>query len=182
MTDIKQVRVAWTGAIGMPGVSTFYCTGDVATFRTALTAFFTADKSLYPSIVTITVPNTGSVIDSDSGLVTGTWTSGTSTSIACTGTGNFSAATGMVVNWHTGIYVGGRELRGKTFLVPMVVSTLSADGTPNATDRAGVQSDANTLAGTTASMVVYSRRANTIASVSSATVPDIAAVLRSRRD
>lgn len=181
MTTIHQVRVAWTGAKGLPGVSTFYCTGTMETFRAALHNFFNADKSLYPSSVTITIPSTGSDINSDTGLVTGVWTSGTDDAIACTGTGAYAAPAGMVVNWHTGIYVGGRELRGKTFLVPMITTTFQSDGSLNDTDRAGVETDANTLADTTASMVIYSRSTNTIASVASASVPDLVAVLRSRR-
>jgi hypothetical protein len=181
VTTIHQVRVEWSGAPGMPGVSTFYCSGTISQFRTDLTTAFTADKSLIPADVTITVPNTGSDIDSGTGQVVGTWTSGDPNTIACTGTGNYSSPVGMVVIWHTGVYLNGRELRGKTFLVPTVASTFSTDGSLNDTDRLGVQNDFNTLAGTTADMVVFSRTAGAIASVTSATVSDRPAVLTTRR-
>jgi len=182
MPTIHQFRVRWAGMVGAPGVSTFYCSGTPATFKTALEAFFTADKSLYPSSITITVPNTGSDIDSGSGLTVGVWSSGSEAPITCTGTGSYAAPAGMVVNWHTGAYINGRELRGKTFLVPTVVSTMATNGTLTDTDRAGVQADANTLRSSAATMVIYSPTSASIATVTSATVPDKVAVLRSRRD
>jgi hypothetical protein len=182
MAVIHQIRVAWTGAIGTPGVSTFYCSGPAASMQASLVTFFTNEKSLIPAAYNITVPNTGTDIDTATGQPSGTWTGGTATTIAGTGAGNYSAPSGACIIWHTGSYLNGRELRGKTFMVPLMATCYATNGTLNDTDRAGMQSDANVLRGSAGTMVVWSRRAGAVATVSSATVADKAAVLRSRRD
>lgn len=183
MATLKCVRVAWTGTKGMPGVSTFYydTLGDLQ--LTSIKSFFTAIKAAIPAAVTITVPSTGVTIDTATGQPNGTWSQpAAGGTVVGTGVGAFAAPVGAVVNWNTGVFVGGRQLRGKTFLVPLIGSTFEADGTITAGDLTAFRTAAANLIGANPGFNIWSRRSAAFAGVVSATVPDLPAVLRSRRD
>lgn len=179
---MNQVRVAWTGAPGMPGVSTFYNEGSVAPFLAKLRTFFDAMKSFVPNTVTFSVPGTGNVVDSVTGQVTATWAATAPAPVLGTGSGTYSAPVGIVFNWKTGLFVAGRQLRGKTFLVPIVSGATDSSGRLAAANQPIAVTAGNNLCGGTDGMVVYSptHRVNGVAL--SCTVPTALAVLRSRRD
>jgi hypothetical protein len=80
------------------------------------------------------------------------------------------------------MFVNGRQIRGKTFVVPIISSAYFSDGTLDGATVTGLLGPANTFLATTPHLAIYSRRASASATVTSAAVPDMAAVLRSRRD
>lgn len=103
------------------------------------------------------------------------------------GSGTYAAPTGAVVTWNTGTTIGGRRLRGRTYLVPMVSSTFEGDGTLSASAITTLADAAAHLYSTnTAQHLVWSRpapgRAGTSWPIQSHSVADKAAILRSRRD
>lgn len=181
MTALNQVRIGWQGTAGMPGVSTFYSVGDPTFLVNKLQTFFEALKVRIPAGITITYPNVGNVIDSSTGLATGVWSAGTTASTICSGTGTWAAPVGCVVNWRTGFYAGGRELRGKTFIVPLTSGQFETNGTLADSGVTAIQTAANAVVGGGNPLHVWSRKAGANAPVTSATVPDRAIVLRSRR-
>jgi len=92
------------------------------------------------------------------------------------------------VNWRTNDYRFGRRIRGRTFMVPLNSNAYEGDGTLSTAARGDLQTFADTMVSGTggAEFGVWSRPRNgaggVFATVTSGTVPDMAAVLRSRRD
>jgi hypothetical protein len=83
--------------------------------------FFDALKVQIPAGVVLTYPATGKNIDSATGNTTGIWTTPQLPTTTGTGSGPYAGNAGACFNWHTGLYTGGKELRGKTFIVPFRV-------------------------------------------------------------
>jgi len=109
-----------------------------------------------------------------------------------------AGASGAVVNWRTGVVRKGRRIKGRTFLVPLKTTVYDEDGTLTSAAIGTINSAAAALINTTgeADLGVYGRPTRqrgddgameTIpdglwAVATSFNVPDMAAVLRSRRD
>lgn len=186
MANLERIRVQWAGFTGSPGLSTFYCE-DALTLLPAVRTFFNSCASIFPAVCTLSFEPFGAIIEDSTGDLTGAWSTGVTPAVV-TGTGgsNYAGATGMMVNWLTTTIVRGRFLRGKTFLIPAVIS--SGDGTPSPANVAAVQAAATVLAGAAGNLKVWSRPnpdlayVGTSADVLTGNVPDKAIVLRSRRD
>lgn len=181
MATISQVQVAWTGAPGMPGVSTMYfSTADSLTLAD-VRAFFSSIASVIPPNVRLVFPAGGKTIDSATGQPNGSWTGTKPTDVVGTGPVNYAAPVGATVNWRSDLFVNGRQLRGKTFLVPLSTNSFDSAGTLDNTVRTSIQSAADLLRTTPAIMQVYGRSTHITAPVRSADVPDRAMVLTTRR-
>lgn len=180
MPDINQVKVAWTGFAGAPGVSTFYFDAAGSVPLSALSAFFTAWKPFIKDSVTLTFPSSGIKYSSDTGKAVGSWSATAPSPIACTGAAGYAAPVGGCVHWKSGIYAGGKEIRGKTFIVPMVSSAFDADGTFLPGVLTAVRPASTTMAAAPG-FVIFSRASNGTATVATALVPDKAMVLTTRR-
>lgn len=182
MVVLHKVQVTWSGTKGLPGVSTFYCQDAVDNVITSLDVFYKTFQNNIPTGVTITYPSSGLDIDSVTGQAVGSWKGvGTPAPVACNGAGGFAAPVGAVINWHTGAYVSGRELRGKTFMVPLIGSQFD-DGTLLNLSKSEFQGAADALIFNAPTLGVWSRKTGTFRTVSTASIPDKAVVLRSRRD
>lgn len=185
MTDLFRVRSTWAGFPGAPGVTTMYfldhatCVASVRTFWTDIAAHFPLD-------VHIQVQHTGDIIDDGTGDITGTWTSDAVAVVNGSSDNPYAAPVGACVNWITDTVVRGHRLRGRTFLVPMGNQDFQSDGSLNNTTRDTIQTAAdNLIASQSSSFVVHSKGTGTDGTdglIISATVPDKAVVLRSRRD
>lgn len=201
MSGILRVKSKWTGFNGAPGYTNFYfrdfsvsneptqAQADAAVARTA--TFWNNVKSRFPTVVTISIQGDVEVVEETTGEMQGVFgvtpppahVGGATSSV-------YSGPTGMVINWRTAGVRNGRRVRGRTFLVPVATENFATDGTIDATKLASVQSTANDLASQTGTpdLGVWARPTAPGATdgqwypVTSATVPDLAAVLRSRRD
>jgi hypothetical protein len=106
-----------------------------------------------------------------------------------TGSGgtNYPGGVGAVVYWNTGLFNGGHKIKGRTYFVPLAVGAFAADGTLTTTLVNGLQAAANTFVGTSPQPCVNSRklgqadRADKTVTVTSASVKDRSAFLRTRR-
>lgn len=192
MATIARIQVAWSGFVGAPGVSTFYCL-DAATFRPGLVAFIYAATNDLPTTVTTTVPSTGDLIDEVTGDITGAWSDGTDAVTTGLTTGTYPAPSGLVVNWLTDTVIAGRRVRGKTFFVPLGGSRYDTNGSIDGATVSAFQSRATTLLAASPGQMLLWHRPTLAGSPSGVTpgegvpvtgfrVPDLAAVLRSRRD
>jgi len=184
-----RISAIWTGATGLPGYTRLKFDGtlDAAGALAAATrvrTFFEAIKSLIPVAISINyaeaaqVYGTDQVLLSEVGFVPPAVTVGT-------GAGSFSSPSGMVVNWLTSAVFAGRKLRGRSFLVPLVGATYAADGTPSPTAMTAVTNAAAALVSGSPALVVAGSHATAgfiQSAVTGSSVPDRAAVLRSRRD
>lgn len=198
MTVLTRWRVQWTGFTGAPGVSTWYHDNSMPTDPVApLAAFFTAIKSLFSSRVTWSFPTAGDDLDDATGTLTGAATALPQASISGVDGGNYSAPSGVMVQWRTATIVHGHRLMGRTFLVPCAASATQSDGTMDDTKRGTLQAAANTLmAAYAGSLRVWNRpiykrqpdgsrllvRSGSSAPIVGTYVPDRISVLRSRRD
>lgn len=203
MTAIQRVRVAWTGFVGGPGVSTFY-TDDFAGFSGAFSTLMASLKDSIPDTVKITVPNSGDTIDDTTGALLGSWNGTSGFFVQCTGDGHHAAPAGYMIKWETGAIHNGRRVRGRTFIVPCSSNIYDADGTLIPAFLTGKQTALDTFVasmGTTLKVWQRPRAATPswtdvkgrthlaksatdgwASFVTSATIPDKTVVLRSRRD
>lgn len=184
----------WGGFQGAPGYSNYYFAGggglvsdaqQVATRTRAAHSFL---ASILPAGVTLSLDPEVAVIESETGEVQDYRTVTPGATVTGTGTGNWSAASGAVVNWRTGDVRFGRRIRGRTFLVPLANTAFDQVGTLSTSALESINLYANGIIGgdLDSEFGVWSRpRAGgggVFATAVSATIPDKVAVLRSRRD
>lgn len=198
MALLQRIRVVSAGYPGGPGVTTFYCV-DATTFMAPLRAHIAFMSNHYPPNVTYTFPLSGDTIDSFTGEIQDQWLAASVLPVTGTGVANYAAPVGYSVRWATSVFLSGRKLRGRSFYVPATNDIFDVDGSIKPGPLATIQESANALIASTggnfsiwqrprlARAADGSRKAVTARSggngvVSSATVPDKAAVLRSRRD
>lgn len=185
MADLYRVQIVSTGVAGSPYYTTFHFLGSAGSASQAAVdaaGFWGVCDGYMSSSLTWDLDTAVETIDSNTGNVIGV----TDVSPA-SGTG--AAAGDMLppsnqglVRWRTGQYVGGREIRGKTFL-PAQMEANSTSGEPTSTMITGVENGALALwSSPNSQLVVYSRTYNAYAPVSSGSMWGRWAVLRSRRD
>lgn len=202
--QILRVSALWTGFTGAPGYSNFHFAADpgfwdggiigngaqvaaqAASERVA-DAFFELLMDL-PEGVRVSTESEVELLDSDSGEILGAIEVEPRATTVTYSSGGYSAATGGVVNWRTNDYRNGRRIRGRTFVVPLNGNAYEEDGTLSSSARGNLQDFAAAIigGGDAPEFGVWSRPINgsggVFATVVSAQVPDMAAVLRSRRD
>lgn len=181
MVSLCQHRVQWSVPKGGVGVSTFYYNNSDGPHPELLKAFFEAIKTIIPSQVTITYPGNGNVMDVATGNTIGTWSATAPSASTMTGIAGYAGGAGAVVNWHTGIYTAGRELKGKTFLVPVVGGQYDADGTFIPAALTTMRTAADLLHGGTNPIWVYSKTNHTAAACNGSVIPDEVMTLKSRK-
>lgn len=202
--DILRITARWTGFSGAPGYSNFHFTTDggfwdggfltpdaeVAANGAAerVISAFSGTRSIFPSEVSIGIESEAEILDSDTGEIQGVVAIEDPPSTVGQATGGYSAVSGAVVNWRTNDYRFGRRIRGRTFLVPLAGSTYQSDGTLTSDALDGLRGFGNTIVNGSGSadFGVWSRpragAGGVFATAVGASVPDMAAVLRSRRD
>lgn len=185
MADLRRIPVAWSGATGLPGVSVFYgpfgvdAGADLVTFFNAIKAFFTSG-------LTWQIPVAGDGITDSTGLITGSWTAGTGGTVVATGAGTYAAGCGAYVNWGTSTIIGGRRLKGRTFLAPLVSSCYDSGGTITNANLTTMQTAASALAAST-HLVIWHRPTSpggvngSSGTVTSGVLPDQVTSLKTRR-
>lgn len=184
---MQRVRVHWSGFPGGPGVNTLFYNDTPANPAPDLHTFFNSIASLIPSSITISFDNSGDLIDEATGALVGTWSGTAGASVTGTISSLYAGPVGAVVDLRTSTVVGRRRLLGKMFLVPLTTASYQNDGTLDNTALSTLQTAANTWQGSAsgADLVVWHRptpgHSGSKAAVTSLHVPDLAAVLRSRR-
>lgn len=185
MPSLRRVEVTWTGLTGLPGLSVFY-TDAASDVTTNLGTFFNAIKGAFPTGLSWSIPSTGDEVDVATGLLTGSWTGGTAATVAAGPNTPYAAGVGAFIRWGTPLIIGGRRLKGRTFLAPLLSSLYDASGTIDNANLGTLQSAASTLAA--AGKLVTWHRPSTLApsggasaTITSAQVPDQVTWLKTRR-
>jgi hypothetical protein len=180
MAEIDIIRAVWSTPKGGAGVSTFYANSAVGAPVAKVRSFFEALKAALPTNVSVSYPSTGASIDDVSGATVGTWTETGNTTTTGTGAGAFTGQSGCCIVWHTGFYAGRREIKGKTFIVPVTGGMWDADGT----FLPGALTIFNTAAALLTTgltpMSVYSPTNHTSKPMVNSTITDRAMTLKSR--
>lgn len=186
MTNLWRVRTVGSGPAGAPYLNTFWF--DASSAQTAQHAadaahnFWEGVKSVMSNTVTMAVQSDVYAVDSTTGHPTGVTgvTPGSTTGTLTDGVAPL--ATQGRVDWHSGIFVAGREQRGRTF-VPGVCYTVVSSGVPTTSYKTTLTSAIAALLGTTgANLGIYSPKHHLFTYVSLGKVWPNFAVLRSRRD
>lgn len=187
MANLVRLRTLWSGppVVG-EGVSTFYLDEGASGFLSDFHTFWAAVGNRVPTGITWTTPNTGDLVDINTGELTGTWTDGSSSSVSSSGAGAYAAGVGARFTWPTSGIRNGRRVRGSTFLVPLVTSCYQADGTIDGAVWTSLSSAAGALyTGTAPALRVWSRPVNGAGGQSNTVIgsalPDKVSWLRSRR-
>lgn len=192
--DIIRILVRWTGFNGAPGYSSFHFAGggglisDAQQVADRVYSAFNEISAMLPEDVTITIESEAQVLNSDTGLLQGFLQVDPLGTISGTADGGYSAASGAVVNWRTDDVRFGRRIRGRTFIVPIGGIYYGDDGTLTTGALSDLNSFATTMRGfdLDSELGVWSRpidgAGGVFATVTGHNVPDMAAVLRSRRD
>lgn len=198
MATLQRVRVSMTGFPGAPGVMTFACS-DVNTFIPALNTWLGSMAQWIPADVTLAVESSGDVFDSFTGEISATWNVGTQPPVTGTALGIYAAPVGFVAEWLTSVHLSGRRLRGRTFVVPAAAAIFDLTGNIGQGTLDSIRAASAALVVNSAgSFQIWQRprlaraavgtlpalpaRSGGNGVVTSSRVPDLAAVLRSRRD
>lgn len=200
MANMLKVTAKWAGFPGAPGYSNFYF-GDFSGGNTLgqaeaqgavnrVNGFFGAIADRLPPSVNVTVQPEIQLHDAATGELLNAFNVPVPTAIPGTSaTPMYSGPTGIVVTWRTQTVRNGRRVRGRTFLVPISSAAYESDGTLVAAYRDDVAVAAAALADAsgTPDLGVWARPSakgasdGLLAQVGVASVPDMVAVLRSRR-
>lgn len=199
MTEMLRVTVNWTGFNGAPGYTNLHfrdftegpvdqamADGSVAKVDSWIANW----QSSLPSTVKFQVNPQVQRIEDTTGDLVGFFNTTPAAQRTGTGTGSYSAASGMCFNWYTNGVRNGRRIRGRTFVVPVAGNALGPDGTLDDTKVTGLRTATASLLSATGSgdFGVWSRPSGPGATdgawwlTTSFTLPDKVAVLRSRRD
>ena len=188
--QLNRLVLTWSGpqVVG-GGVTVMHFEGaegavpDCAAIKAAWEAMATS----IPSGVTITVPNSGDVIEDTTGLLVDVWTGTGGGTVAGSGPSNSFSGVGACISWLTGGIVNGKRLRGRTFVVPLCAGVADLDGTITASTMTQLGTLANALQAS-GGLAVWHRPTTaggsdgTSYGVLSNRVRDKAAFLSSRRD
>lgn len=189
--SIYRAQLIWTGWNGAPGYSNLYASlaVDAGDWGTALNALAGEFVKVCPNTVHIKPGSEIVELDETDGTIVDVATVAGATDHVGLGTTGNAGAAGACINWLTDGIVGGRRVRGRTFVVPMGGGYFDMDGTLTSgalgTLLAGAASYVTALGG---EAVVWARPNATKGLVGSAhpitvaNVRDRVAVLRSRRD
>lgn len=183
---MKRVRVTWSGSpVTGPGLTTFYRDDSVTSVADILTLFGSLANKFPPGI-TWTVPSEVDVMDASTGILTGGASMAGGGTQVSTGTDTrFAAGVGARIVWGTTTVIGGRRVKGSSFLVPLEGYCYAADGTLDATNASQIQTAVNTFV-SGGDTVIWHRPSpggsdGAQCPVTSGTVPDKVSTLRSRR-
>lgn len=192
---IQKLVITWTGVPSGGGASIMFA-ADAAVLSTAMRTFFDSIKVYLAPGVGITFPTGGYTIHADTGIASTTWSQTPPSPVGSINTGGYAAPAGAVVTWRTPeLNFFGHLMKGRTFIVPLGQSAFQNNGTLDDTFKGILQTKAADVV-TTGAPVVYERHSDgpdadhpdrvahdgKAALVTSATVNDRAAVLRSRRN
>lgn len=204
MTALLRVKARWTGFSGAPGFTVLHFrdfsgpdgggtepdNAQAAAAGERVRAFFQTLNGLLPDSVRIAVEPDVDVVEDTTGELINSLNAGQIATVSGAVPGSFAGPSGAVVNWKTGGIRNGRRIRGRSFIVPLSSSIYSSTGILTTGAQDALQTAASALAASTGTpdLMVYARPSIAGASdgqssvVTSATVPSMIAVLRSRRD
>lgn len=210
MAEMIKVKLNWSGFQGAPGLSAFYFREFEGNDDQDGFAQAAADKvklfrdqvaTIVPSGVTLTVGNDAEIINDTDGALVNVLTVDGGAGVSNNGhVGQaYAAAAGAVINWRTSSVHRGRRVRGRTFLVPIAGTEFESNGTLGGNAVAKLTAGATALLAAGAGSPDFGIWARpqrvknpdgTTTTVNngawyvatSHNVPDMSAVLRSRRD
>lgn len=182
-----RVQTTWTGPSGGPFYTLMHFDGDTSgeaePAATAVLNFWTAMQAAISSQVTRHVEEEVLRIDPATGNVTAVFTGAARPFTAGGATGSpLPWHTQGLMRWRTGVFIAGRELRGRTF-IPGLTEDANDNGRPNSSMVTSANNAAATLIGAaTADLTIWSPTHGVEHTAASGTLWNEWGLLRSRRD
>lgn len=189
VSTLSRVRTVVTGVAGAPYYINAYFDHSVGTVQNRIDAwhkFLTANDTgpFIPGGSVWTTEGQVPVIDAASGNIT-SMESGTQKQVTgSSGTTVLPHGNQYLHRWHTASYIGGRELRGRTYQpLPYLASMDTGNGGLTSAAVTSLQNAENTLLGDiTVGFCVWSRKHGVAQRVVSASPWNQYGIQRSRRD
>lgn len=187
VTSLYRVRTTIAGQSGAGQLATHYFDasggGTAQDAATAVRTFWDTLKAMISPSYTFQVDNAVELIDSTTGQPTGL-VSTTNTLVTGTGGGNqIPPASQGLIQWRTGFFQHGREVRGRTFIPGLIAASQTSSGAPSATLITAANSAVGAIISPASSdFMIYSRKNRICLSVLQGSLWGKFAVLRSRRD
>jgi hypothetical protein len=199
MAQMAKVTINWSGLPGGPGYTNLYFTdisGPTSVDQTLVDsavsktdAWLSAFRPSIPNSISTGVSATVEAVDETTGALVGFFTGTPAAAAVGTGGTTYSAPSGAVISWYTSTVRNGRRIRGRTFMVPLATAAYESDGSLLGTRITTWNAATATLiaTGAVAELGVWSRPSTPGASdgdwalVTSFRIPDMAAILTSRR-
>lgn len=180
-----RVRVAYSGIGGTPYLSTFYFNGTGSTqatdAHTGVTTFQNALDAVQDNGLTWRSDPQVVEMDPTTGAATASYSVTSATAVGALAVESLPFASQGLIRLRTGVYASGREIRGRLF-VPGLTENANNDGAVVAATQTAVNAAAAALiADGTSEWVVWSRSNGTTEAITSATMWDQFATLRTRR-
>jgi hypothetical protein len=184
MADVYRVRTAITGSVGGPMLNTLWFDAAGGTEQQAATAaqlFWHNARLRISNAFSMLVEPLVYTVDIATGLANGSRTVTTSVETGGVSSDNMPGYVQGIVVWHTGVFVGGREVIGRTFL-PGVTEGDNSNSAPSGSYLTDMGSAATALETTVAPpFVIYSPTHHVAVPVASHAVDSQWAILKSRR-
>jgi hypothetical protein len=182
--NLWRVRTAINGGPGGAELSTMFfdaSSGSAQDAADAVRAFWNDVKNYMHTSYVCTVEAAVYTIDSTTGLATGITGTSTTTVTGADNSDPLPPATQGLARWHTGVFIAGRELTGKTFL-PGVTEFYSTTGVPSGAYITAINlAISNLQSSGPITFGIYSRTHHQFDQATSGSVWGQWAVLRSRR-
>ena len=154
---IRKVIVHWNNTPALNAVNVWYTFDSGGNWLPDLRTWYNSFSSYIPSGITITFPTVGEVLDDSDGSVANTWSESAVSTVTGTAGGAYASGTGACFVWNTGIFLTRRQLRGRTFMVPLA-GMVDTDGSLSTGFASAVNtSTATFLAATVGKLSVWHR-------------------------
>jgi len=184
-----RITTEFSGTLqGTPYFNQLYFGGDTSgeadAASAAVAAWWVAMEDAFSLLLTWTINTEAEFVDEVTGQITGIETVPGGTGIGDATGDALSPASQGLVRWRTGVFVAGKEIRGRTF-IPGPTEDVNQLGHPSAGYLPLVNTaaaDLITAASGGGGLVVWSRTHGQAAAVATGSVWNQWAVLRSRRD
>lgn len=164
MANLWRVVATWSGGKVGTGYTNMFFTAGVGTAvqasdaaRAFMNSAYSSSGSTLPVGITISYPAAVDEIDATNGHLVSTTPVTQPAIITGSDAGVYAAVAGACVTWLTAGVVGGRRVRGRTFLVPMGAAGLQNDGTLSALATSSIPSAAATLISSAPEFAVWRR-------------------------
>lgn len=190
MTALARYRVFWTGLVGGPGVSTFHLDPDLQapTIATSqdladeVMQVFTGMAAITSSAILWTGDSVVDYLDPATGQVTSQDGVTPDIVVGTDAAQRLSPLIQGLMEWSTGVFIGGRQLRGKTFWAGATEAVNDPPGVPSAGYISGAAAQGGYLLSSIGHGVIYSRKNAQYEPITSVSVWGQWAYLSGRRD